>query len=353
VYQIAVGDLFIRAAWMAHALTETFGGEVCSVEWGSKDKSEMRASIQRLEKGGPEALPWPDELAEEIAEAELLMVHLAPVPAALIRRAKRLKLIASTRGGLENIDLSAATAHGVGVISNPAHNANAVAELTIGLMIAETRNVVRAHSALRHGEWREQYPLSGSIPELRGSPIGLIGFGAIGRRVAHVLRAFGAEVLVSDPYVSPEHIERRGCRSRSLEELLRVSRIVSVHARLPADAPPLLGPAEIDCMRPDAYLVNTARAGAVDMPALRSALARGRIAGAALDVFDVEPLPADDPLRHLDQVTLTNHRGSDTYNSYADSPRMVAEQARRFFAGERPDFLANPELFPHLREVEP
>jgi D-3-phosphoglycerate dehydrogenase len=106
-------------------------------------------------------------------------------------------------------------------------------------------------------------------------------------------------------------------------------------------------------MRPDAYLVNTARAGAVDMPALRSALARGRIAGAALDVFDVEPLPADDPLRHLDQVTLTNHRGSDTYNSYADSPRMVAEQARRFFAGERPDFLANPELFPHLREVEP
>lgn len=347
---IAVGDLLIQAEWMRNALEKTISGEVVTATWGPNEKAELRGVIQRIERQGAEAEPWPPEIAGELAEVELLIVHLAPVPRALIERAPNLKLIASTRGGVENVDVEAASDHGVAVISNPAHNANAVAELTVGLMIAETRNIVRSHTALRAGNWREEYPLSGSIPEMRGSTVGLVGFGSIGRRVAELLRAFGARMLVSDPFVEPKSIRELGLIPVELPELLRSSVIVSLHARIPAGAGPLIGEEELASMREDAYLINTARSNAVDMRALRSALTEGRIAGAALDVFDVEPIPDDDPLLSLDRVTITNHRGSDTLNSYADSPLMVAEQAQRFFNGRKPRFLANPDRFPELSD---
>ncbi len=302
--------------------------------FGTEDRAAMRETVRRIETGGPTACPPPDELWGLIEQTEVLMVHLCPVSEALLERAKYLKLILSNRGGTENIDIAAATARGIPVLTNPAHNANAVAEFTVGLILAEMRNIGRAHAALKAGEWRERFPNSGAIRELRGQTVGLIGFGTIARLVARKLQGFDCHVLVSDPFVSADDPElvQYGCRKVGSDELLAASDVVSLHAR--SQGKPLLGEAELAQMKPTAYLINTARAHLIDYAALGRALADGRLRGAALDVFEAEPLPADHPLPGLDNVTLTNHRGGDTVNSYADSPAMLLTEAEKLLSGD-------------------
>lgn len=346
---IAVGDLFIGEDIMKKALEEEFDTDVSCFFWGSRDRGEMRTKVKNLELGGPTAEQFPEALLEECAEAEILMIHLCPVPRALIEAMPKLRIIASTRGGVENVDVEAATEYGIAVISNPAHNANAVAELTVGLMIAETRNIARSHSALKQGTWREKYPRSGSIPELRGSTVGLIGFGSIGRLTAGKLRCFDVRLLIHDPFVNEDDIREAGGNPAPMDELLSTSDIVSLHARAHPDSKPIIGRKEFSLMRKTAFFINTARANIVDMNVLREALSNGEISGAALDVFDKEPIPEDDPLLRLDNVTLTNHRGSDTLNSYEDSPGMVAKEVKKFFRHKRPYLLRNPEQFPGLK----
>lgn len=348
IQSIAVGDLFIGEEIMKKALEEEFDTNVSSFFWGSRDRGEMRTKVKNLELGGPTAEQFPEALLEQSAETEILMIHLCPVPRTLIEAMPKLRIIASTRGGVENVDVEAASEHGTAVISNPAHNANAVAELTVGLMIAETRNIARSHTALKEGTWREKYPRSGSIPELRGSTVGLIGFGSIGRLAARKLRCFDVKLLVHDPYVQDADIIEAGGKPAAMDELLSTADIVSLHARAHPDSKPIIGHNEITLMKKTAYFINTARANIVDMDALREALSNGAISGAALDVFDKEPVPDDDPLLRLDNVTLTNHRGSDTLNSYEDSPGMVAKEAKKFFEHKKPYLLRNPEQFPDL-----
>jgi D-3-phosphoglycerate dehydrogenase len=349
IQSIAVGDLFIGEDIMKKALEEEFDTNASCFFWGSRDKGEMRTKVKNLELGGPTAEQFPEALLDSGAEAEILMIHLCPVPRALIEAMPKLRIIASTRGGVENVDVEAASEHGIAVISNPAHNANAVAELTVGLMLAETRNIARSHSALKEGQWREKYPRSGSIPELRGSTVGLIGFGSIGRLTARKLRCFDVKILIHDPFVNGEDIREAGGKPATIEELLSSADIVSLHARAHPDSKPILGRTEFGLMKKTAYFINTARANIVDMEALRETLSTGAISGAALDVFDKEPIPDDDPLIRLDNVTLTNHRGSDTLNSYEDSPGMVAKEVKKFFGNKKPYLLRNPEQFPGLK----
>lgn len=331
----AVADAFIgqedyRAACAQYPEFTLIGTPFFGVE----DRTAMRETVRRIETGGPTACQPPEALWDLIEETEVLMVHLCPVSEALLARAKNLKLILTNRGGTENIDVAAATARGIPVLSNPAHNANAVAEYTIGLIFSEMRNIGRAHAALKAGEWRERFPNSGNIRELRGQTVGLIGFGTIARLTARKLQGFDCTVLVSDPYVpadDPELIQYN-CRKVELNELLAASDVVSLHAR--SSGKPLLGEAELAQMKPSAYLINTARAHLIDYAALARVLAAGQLRGAALDVFEAEPVPADHPLLALDNVTLTNHRGGDTVNSYADSPAMLFDEARKLFAGD-------------------
>ena len=227
---------------------------------------------------------------------------------------------------MENIDLKAAHEHGVSVIHCPAHNAIAVAEYAIGLMIAESRNIARADRGLRSGTWIEKYPDSAAIPELRGSNVGIIGFGTIGRLVAERLQVFGAKILVSDPFVPAEAVTAASCEPVSKEELLRRSDFVTLHGRIGAGDPPIIGEQELREMKPTAVLVNTARAVLVDMEALYTALKEHWIMGAAVDVFPMEPLPKDYKLLTLDNITLTNHRGGDTINSYIKAPELLLQQ---------------------------
>lgn len=227
---------------------------------------------------------------------------------------------------MENIDLKAAHEHGVSVIHCPAHNAIAVAEYAIGLMIAESRNIARADRGLRSGTWIEKYPDSAAIPELRGSNVGIIGFGTIGRLVAERLQVFGAKIL-SATRSSRQRPSQQPAASRSARRSFCAAAILlPCTGRIGAGDPPIIGEQELREMKPTAVLVNTARAVLVDMEALYTALKEHWIMGAAVDVFPMEPLPKDYKLLTLDNITLTNHRGGDTINSYIKAPELLLQQ---------------------------
>lgn len=331
----AVADVFIKEEYYREGTAQYPEFELIGTPFfGVNDRTQMRETVRLIETGGPTACAPPAALSALIEETEVLMVHLCPVSEVLLERANKLKLILTNRGGTENIDLAAASARGIPVLANPAHNANAVAEYTVGLILGEMRNIGRAHAALKAGEWRERFPNSGAIWELRGQTVGLIGFGTIARLVARKLQGFDCRVLVCDPFVAADDPElaQYGCPKVELDELLAASDVVSIHAR--SSGKPLLGEDELARMKPSAYLINTARAHLVDYDALARALTAGALRGAALDVFPAEPVPADHPLLALDCVTLTNHRGGDTVNSYADSPAMLFAEARKLFAGD-------------------
>ena len=339
LHSVAVADAFMTEAYYRSGFDRHPQNFVLDrVLWfGDPSRAAMRPLVHQIERGGPEAVPAPAELYEAVRDAEVLMVHLCPVPRSVIEAAPKLKMILTNRGGLENVDVAAAREHGIVVLSNPAHNANSVAELTIGLMISETRNLARSHLALQKGEWRETYHSSGKIFELQGRTIGLIGYGSIGRRVARKLTVFDCNVLIHDPYIDPNDpdIARFGCTMVPLEELLERSDIVSLHVR---SDELVLGREQLAHFKPGAYFINTARPHLVDNAAVAEMLKNGHLLGAAFDVFMKEPPLFDDPYVGLDNVTLTNHRGGDTVNCYSDSPEMLLREADVFLAGGQPKF---------------
>jgi D-3-phosphoglycerate dehydrogenase len=308
--------------------------------FGLPERHGMRDTARRIEVEGPEAVELPEEIYASVEEAEAIMSHLCPVNALMIERAKGLKIILSNRGGLENIDLEAATRRGIPVLHNPAHNANSVAELTLGLMLAETRNIARTHGCLMRGEWRERFRNAGQVYEIAGRTVGIVGFGNIGRRVAKKLSAFDCRIIVSDPFVSADDpdLGRYGCEYAALPRLLAESDIITLHARSKSV---VLRRDDFLAMKRGAYFINTARPHLIDGAAAYECLRDGRLMGAAFDVFPTEPIPEDDPLLSLENVTLTNHRGGDTENCYSDSPAMLLREARAYFAGGEPKFFAN------------
>ena len=313
--------------------------------FGLPERHGMRDTARRIEVEGPDAVELPEELYAGVEGAEAIMSHLCPVNARMIERARGLRIILSNRGGLENIDIEAATRRGIPVLHNPAHNANSVAELTLGLMLAETRNIARTHSCLMRGEWKERFHNAGQVYEIAGRTVGIVGFGNIGRRVAKKLSAFDCRILVCDPFVPADDpdLERYGCECAALPKLLAESDIVTLHARSKSL---VLGRDDFFAMKKGAYFINTARPHLIDSAAVYECLRDGRLMGAAFDVFPTEPLPEDDPLLALDNVTLTNHRGGDTENCYSDSPAMLLREARAYFAGGEPKFFANKARLP-------
>lgn len=257
----------------------------------------------------------------------------------------KLRLIGTVRSGVDSIDIEAATRKRILVISTPNHNSLGTAEYTVGLILAETRNIARSHASMKEGLWRETYPNTDCIPELNGSTIGVIGFGHIGRHVCRLVSAFRAEVIVYDPFISDEEISRCGYIPEKIAELLKKSDIVTIHARLTAQTTGLVGKSELKLMKSSSYLINTANSGLIDMEALYHALKEKWIAGAAIDVFPNEPLRGDEPLLSLDNITLTSHRAGDTKNAYYAAPKMLSEQLKKYIKGELPDFTANKEIY--------
>ena len=343
---VCAGDVFITPDMMKDAMERhpSIAESVQYFFFGRPNRKVMRNTVKVIERGGRDELDLPHGMEDAMTDAEMLMVHLCPVTKALLAKSPKLKYILCNRGGCENIDMEEATRLGIKVLLNPAHNANAVAELTIGLIFSEIRNITRSHVGLKSGEWREKYPNSGRIIELKDLVVGIIGFGNVGELVCEKLNGFGCRILV----YTPHHKARDNPRIAwdrlefvSLEELVTKSDIISLHARAPKGQM-LIGRRSFEMMKPTAYFINTARSHMVDYDALYTALAEEQIAGAAIDVFEMEPLGPSYPFLRLDNVTLTNHRGGDTLNAYSDSPLMMLEELRKWLSGEKePKFWAN------------
>jgi D-3-phosphoglycerate dehydrogenase / 2-oxoglutarate reductase len=273
-----------------------------------------------------------------VGSAEVAVTQLAPFSAAMLERLPALKLIAVARGGPVNIDLAAARERGVRVVNAPGRNASAVAEFTIGAIIAETRLMTRGHDALRRGEWRgDLYRADLVGRELSQTTVGVIGYGHIGTKVVRLLKAFGGRILVADPYVDllPEDV-RDGVAQTTLEALLRESDVVTLHARVTAETLGFIGRAEFAAMRKGATFINTARGPMVDYDALAEALKSGHLRGAMLETFAVEPAPAGLEFLRLDNVTLTPHIAGASLKTIERAAEMAAEEVRRYLAGEAP-----------------
>lgn len=323
---LAIGDKFIPAPVMraGFAALEKLGHEVVVREWYHPDIKALQTDNLLVERKGANALELPADLVADISVYDMLVVQFAPVGEKLLARANGLKRIGVLRAGVENVDLAAAAAKGIEVIPTPGRNARAVAEFTVGLILAETKNIARAHAAMKQNHFRKDYANTGRVPELLGKTVGLVGLGHIGGLVAKFLSPFGCRLLVHDPYLKdfPPGVDK----ADTLGQLLSESDIVSLHMRLTDATRHMIGAAQLAKMKPSAYLINSARSGLIDEEALIRALADGKITGAALDVFDHEPLPEGHPFLTLDNITLTPHMAGTTRDAFGNSPGLFCER---------------------------
>lgn len=267
------------------------------------------------------------ELIRRIGNAECVVnirAH-ARFTERVIDRCSSLRMISVWGSGTDHLDLAACARRGIAVANTPGVNAHAVAEHTMALMLAVMRRIPHLDARMRAGEWPR-----GLSAQLEGKTLGIIGLGAIGSRVAELARAFGMTLLVTTAGEDRGRAAARGARHVSLDALLRESDVVSLHLRLNDESRGILGREQFQLLRPTAYLVNTARGALVDGDVLLDALRHDRIAGAALDVFDEEPLPADHALRSLPNVVLTPHNAGVTPEVIAEGLRRAVENVRRF-----------------------
>lgn len=268
---------------------------------------ELTEAFITFETKGPDALPENPAVTEAAKDANILITYFSEIHTKALETASKLEGICVLRSGVENVNHDYTSEHQIPVVNVPGRLAVLVSEYTIGMILAETRNIARGHAALMNGEWKSTFANSEYSVVLKNKNIGLVGLGAIGSRVAKVMKAMEANVLVYDPYVSKEKIEAEGYESVSLNEVFERSDVISVHYRLTPETRGMIGAEQIGKMKPHAYLINTARAGLIEEDALVDALLNHRIGGAALDVFWEEPLASDAPLLKADNVTLTPH----------------------------------------------
>jgi D-3-phosphoglycerate dehydrogenase len=278
----------------------------------------------------------PDDIVAFVGDAEIAVTQLAPFSAGMLDRLPKLRLIAVSRGGPFTLDMAAARARAIRVVNTPGRNAPAVAEFTIGAILAETRLITRGHESLRKGEWRgDLYRADLTGEELSEMTVGVVGYGHVGTRVVRILKAFGCRILVCDPYVqlSVEDL-RDGVRQVALDRILAESDIVTLHARVTEETRGFIGAREFAAMRSGAYFVNTARGPLVDYDALTEALKSRHLRGAAIETFGVEPVPSDWELLRLDNVTLTPHIAGASVRTVKFAAEATAEEVRRYLAGE-------------------
>ncbi len=257
------------------------------------------------------------------------------------RAGGRLKIIARTGVGVDpsRVDLEAAKEFKVAVTNQPGSNAVAVTELVFGQMIALARHTHAAHRAVIDNRWREYSQFIGT--ELADKTLGIVGMGNIGARVALRARAFEMDLLVYDPYIPESHVSALGGKWVALNELLAEADFVTVHCPLNRETKGMIGTAELALVKPSVYLLNAARGGIIDEAALCAVLQQKKIAGAALDVVENEPAPADHPLFKCDNVLWTPHLGAVTFEASKRGEWGAAEEVIRVLEGKRPK---NPVL---------
>ncbi|MFI8187475.1 2-hydroxyacid dehydrogenase [Streptomyces sp. NPDC085946] len=329
---VAAGDHFVLPSLIARAVGREVGERAVSVR-------EVTLGWP-LEPFGPvaevqEASDAEDALIGALAGARALVTQMGPVTGRVLAACPDLRLVVVCRGGPVNVNLDAARERGVRVCFAPGRNAAATAEFTVGLMLAVLRRIPQAHDLLaRRGSWEgaAYYTYEHGGLELEDLPVGLVGYGAVGSRVARVLCAFGARVMVHDPYVRGDV---HGLRVAALDDLLRASRVVTLHARLTPGTRGLIGARELALLPRGAVVVNAARGALLDEDALCDALGSGQVSAAALDTYAREPVPADSRLfAHPDRVVLTPHLGGASRAVAEKAALIAAREVGRWVRGE-------------------
>ena len=291
-------------------------------------------------------------------DATVIVTSYDDITAEVINACPSLKVIACTRANPVNIDTAYAQSRNIKVLYTPGRNADAAAELTLGLMLALVRHIPQAHMALKQGQFTRRqeasqqtlqglrrdvvWDVSADSPyevfkggELRNKTLGLIGYGNIGRRVARIAQAFRMNILVVDPFVAAEEIDEPGLHKTGLEQLFQQSDIVSLHLSSGPHSDGLINKQLLRSMKPGAFIVNTSRAAVVVEDDLIEALRNGPLGGAALDVFHHEPLMPDHPfITELDNVIITPHIAGATRESISKHTAMIAADLGRYVAGE-------------------
>lgn len=338
-----IGDRFMKAHFFVDALKAALPDtaldlRTLELDWPDVPMAHGYAAEAANPdlKGLKEYLGDPAEMAAFIGDAEVLIDHLAPVTSGMLERCPALAFIAVSRGGPVNIDMAAARERDVKVVNAPGRNASAVAEFTIGMILAQTRQLTAGHASLSQGQWRgELYRADLTGEELCNQTVGLIGYGHIGTKVTKLLRPFGCRILVNDPYVTLDETDRAaGVEQVDFDTLLAQSDVVSLHARVTPETTGFINARSLAKMKRGAYFINTARGPMVDYAALYAALTSGQLRGAGLETFGVEPCDPADPLLRLPNVSLTPHIAGASLQTVKRAAQMVAEELRRHLAGE-------------------
>ena len=295
-----------------------------------------------------------DEAVRRIADAEIVVANRerTPLNAAVLDKAPKLRLIAQTGMRGAHLDVPAATERGILVagtagsknVPSAGVNAASTVELTIGLMIAVARRIPAGDAEVRAGGWQQFVGR-----ELAGRKIGIVGHGRIGSRVGQIAKAIGMDVLAWSPNMTPERAAAAGVTAMDLDDLLSESDVVSVHLQLTPMSRGLISRERLALMKPEALLVNTARGPIVDEDALVEMLQRGRLWGAALDVFGQEPLPPSHPLFTLPNVVLTPHVGWVSEDSFVSYFEHIVENVEAYLDGRPIPRMVNPEALERRR----
>jgi D-3-phosphoglycerate dehydrogenase / 2-oxoglutarate reductase len=283
----------------------------------------------------------PQAILRVAADADALLVTYAKITADMIRQMKRCRIISRFGIGVDNVDIDAATIAGIVVTKVPDYCIDEVSDHAMALLLALVRKIPYANSLVHAGRW--EMPAVAPIHRLRGSVLGLVGFGRIPQLVAPKARAFGIKVIAFDPYIPLDVMTRAGVEKVEFDELLKRSDYVSIHSPLLPETRHLFNAEAFRKMKPTAYLVNTARGPIVDEAALTQALDAGQLAGAALDVLSQEP-PVGSPLFGRNNVILTPHTSFYSVESLVELQVKAAEEVVRVLSKQAPRNPVNPEV---------
>ena len=298
-----------------------------------------------LEKHGHEVIFDPDrkfpsysfeELKNIIGDIDAALIGMDIYNEDVFKIAPQLKAVAKFGVGVDNIDGVAAKKYGVKVLNAPGQNSNAVAELTVCFMIDILRKVIPLHKQMEQGLWPRHIG-----NEIKGKTVGLLGFGAIARMVAEKLIGFGVHVIAYDLFANDEKAKALNVTMTSMEEVILKSDIVSIHIPATPETYHLFNEEMIAKMKPGSYLINAARGALVDLDSLSRALKTGHISGAALDAFEVEPLPKDSAILSCENIVLTPHTGAETKEAYRNVSLCTAKDIIAVLEGKEPEFWVN------------
>jgi D-3-phosphoglycerate dehydrogenase len=342
---LAIGDSYVPVDVLRRGLEPL--RPTHEIDYGQVDQTETLDPVTESERRISEYAGTPGQVLGRLNGHEVLVVHGAAVTDAVIATPS-LRLVCCARGGPVNVDLAAARARGVPVVTTPGKNAESVADQTLAFMVMLARRFPEAQRFLFEGGTVGGSAFEGAEffgHDLIGHVLGLVGYGNVGRRVAERAQAFGMEVVVYDPFLPegrPDGLER----VNRLEELLARADFVSLHARATADNERLFDEAAFAAMRAGSYFLNTARESLVDEEALDRALASGHLAGVALDVVRPRAEPGPHPLLRHANVVLTPHIGGATHETLLRGVAMIAAEIERFAAGEPLRNVAEPGAGP-------